>query len=352
MHPLLVRLSLGELGLPLLPALLALTFVGLTVVLLAVLARRRALFLAGAALSVAALGFAVRLRGQTLSPGALLVSSFGASCALALGVSWVVVTRGARARGLDVERVGWVLFLTLGAALLGARVAYVVTSPEHGLFDVLALSRGGLSAAGAFLGGLLALGVAAPRAGLRALGVLDLIAPALAFSVISLRLGCLLQGCDYGPALDASAPAALRALGTLERWPDTFELGAGPPALLAQIAQGAVAASATTTAPAHPTPLYEALLGLGLLAGALWLSKRQRFEGQTGLAVLGGYALGAATLSPLFADPERAALSPWLFLGLGLGVGATWLTLFRRSAVGIAAASAVTSAPSGDSSRR
>src|SRR6478736_5890164 len=104
MHPLLVRLPLGAFGLPLLPALLALTLVGLGVVALGALLRRRSLFLLGVAFSVTTLGFALHFRGQTLATGPLVVSSFGAACALALGVGVAITMRSGKKLGLDEEK--------------------------------------------------------------------------------------------------------------------------------------------------------------------------------------------------------------------------------------------------------
>lgn len=331
MHPLLVRLPLGEFGLPLFPALLALTLLAFGVLALGVLVRRRSLFLLGVAFSVATLGTALHFRGHTFAAGPLVVSSFGALCALALGVGSLMVTRGARRFGLSEERAGWVLFATLSGALLGARVLYVLMAPLAAVGEALSFSSGGLSAAGAFVGGGLGLYASARRFAVDPLHFLDALAPALAFSIIALRLGCLLQGCDYGPLLGDSAPGVLRALGTLPRWPDELELGAGPPLLLTQIARGAVTAQASMSLPAHPTPLYEALLGAALLALSLGAVKRQKFAGQLGLAVVGGYSLATAALSPLIADPERGRATPWIFLGLGVVALSLWASLWRRS---------------------
>jgi prolipoprotein diacylglyceryltransferase len=172
--------------------------------------------------------------------------------------------------------------------------------------------------------------LASRRFGLAFLRVLDVAAPALAFAVVCVRLGCFLQGCDYGPLLGEGAPALVKRLGTLSRWPLSLELGAGPPMLLTQIAHGAVDAGAAASVPAHPTPLYEALLGLVLLGAVVGLSRSRRFVGQAGLAVVAGYGLVGAALSPLIVDDERGALTTWLFLALGVAASVTWALLWRR----------------------
>ncbi len=331
MHPLLVRLPLGEFGLPLFPVLLAATLLGLGVVALGVLLRRRSLFLIGVALSVTTLGSALHFRGHTVAAGPLVVSSFGALCALALGVGVVMAVRGARRLGLSEEHFGWVLLATVSGALLGARVLYVLMAPVSTLGSAPSFAGGGLSAAGAFVGGAVGLCASARRFALDPLRLIDALGPSVAFAVVLLRLGCLLQGCDYGPVLGDAAPGALRSLGTLPRWPDELELGAGPPLLLTQAARGIVTAQASVSLPAHPTPLYEALLGAVLLALSLWAVKRQKFAGQIGLAGVGGYALATAALSPLIVDPERGRATPWIFLGVGLAAWALWMARWRRS---------------------
>jgi prolipoprotein diacylglyceryltransferase len=331
MHPLLVKLSLGGFGVPLLPVLLAIFVLGLGVIALGVLARQRAPFLLGCALSVAALGFALRPPFETLSLGALRISSFGALCALSLGLGWTLSHHEADRQGLERAPFGWVLFTALASAVVGARLLYVVMHPPSAWSAALDFASGGLSGAGAWLGGLLGSWLASRRFGLGFLRVLDVAAPALAFAVVCVRLGCFLQGCDYGPLLGEGAPAFVKRLGTLSRWPLELGLGSGPPMLLTQISRGALEASAVTSAPAHPTPLYEALLGLGLLGAAVGLSRSPRFVGQAGLGVVGGYALAGAALSPLIVDAERGALTTWLFLALGVAAAAAWALLWRRA---------------------
>jgi prolipoprotein diacylglyceryltransferase len=331
MHPLLLKLSLGGSGVPLLPVLVAIAVLGLGAIALGVLARQRAAFLLGCALSVVAVGFALRPPFETLSMGVLRVSSFGALCALSLGLGWTLTHHEAERQGLDRARFGWVLFTALAAAVAGARLLYVAMHPPSAWSSALDFARGGLSGAGAWLGGLLGLWLASRRFGLGFLRVLDVAAPALAFAVVCVRLGCFLQGCDYGPLLGEGAPAFVKRLGTLSRWPLDLELGAGPPMLLTQIARGALEAGAVKSAPAHPTPLYEAFLGLGLLGAAVGLSRSPRFVGQAGLGVVGGYALAGAALSPLIVDAERGALTTWLFLLLGLAASVAWAFLWRRA---------------------
>src|SRR6185295_2298765 len=94
------------------------------------------------------------------------------------------------------------------------------------------------------------------------------------------RLGCWLEGCDFGRSLSAAAPAWLARLGTFP---------GQSPAWVAQVLAGSLAPSAGASAPVHPTELYESACGALLVALALALGRRQRAAGTTALSVLAGY---------------------------------------------------------------
>ncbi len=330
MHPLLLRISLGGFEVPLVVAVAAAALLGVATLSLGVLARRRAVLFLGGALCVVALGFAVRGPSAPVPARSLDVTSFGAASALAVGLGWALTRVEARRFAVEREALDWVLLAAVVSALVGARVLFVATVHGAPWRSVMDLGGGGLSGAGAWLGGLFGAWLAARRWNVGYLRVLDAAAPALAFAIVCVRLGCFLQGCDYGPVLGDSAPSFLQKAGTLGRWPVELGLGAGPPLLLEQIQGSVVELGAAFTAPAHPTPLYEALVGLGLLAGLALLSRRRRFVGQAGLAVVAGYALFTAALSPLVVGAERSAFTPWLFVGLGLAAGFLWLERWWR----------------------
>ena len=143
-------------------------------------------------------------------------------------VAALYAMRAFRRQGWDTSLVIPGIMLTALAALLGARV--------HGL-----LIHRGLS----FFGGL-ALGAAAALGYFRARGLpvasaADAVAPIAPALYAMLRLGCFLNGDDYGPP--TSLPWGLR-----------FPLGRPP-----------------TPEPVHPTQLYEMVLMLPVF---LWLTRR------------------------------------------------------------------------------
>jgi hypothetical protein len=62
----------------------------------------------------------------------------------------------------------------------------------------------------------------------------------------------------------------------------------------------------------QPVQLYEAVLGLGLLLGACYLTPRRRFHGQVGLTLLFAYAVMRFLLEALRGDPARGFFGPHL----------------------------------------
>src|SRR5690606_5601231 len=127
-------------------------------------------------------------------------------------------------------------------ALVFARVGFVAASsarlPELELF---ALRQGGLLGAGALLG---ALGTAAWFLRKRPQCFwqwLDAGAPVLASGVVLIRVGCYLEGCDFGTRLAESSPEWLCALGSFPRWgdPDVAPVF-GAPAWIEQVKGGSL----------------------------------------------------------------------------------------------------------------
>lgn len=150
----------------------------------------------------------------------------------------------------------------------------------------------------------------------------DVLAPSLALGHAVGRLGCLANGCCYGRRCD---------------WPWGIHYPAryGLP-----------------DAPLHPAPLYEALLGLGLAAGLVWLFRRRRFDGQVFAVYLVGYGLVRGAVEFFRGDYPAASLrwgfvtpAHWVSVGLlVLGSGVYW---YRRggSVVGAVSEPRPVSAP-------
>ncbi|MFZ4506361.1 MAG: prolipoprotein diacylglyceryl transferase [Fimbriimonas sp.] len=133
--------------------------------------------------------------------GVLKIHSFGVMLLIAFFAGlWLAKARAAKL-GLPPEGVGDMLFWTLIAGVLGARIAYIIQHvPDYaGHWDrLLTLQFQGLTSfGGVILGGALAI-VWARRAKWSVRTMLDVLAPAFILGHIIGRFGCLLNGCCYG----------------------------------------------------------------------------------------------------------------------------------------------------------
>lgn len=158
--------------------------------------------------------------------------------------------RSARAGGVDaatlVDALGWVV----PAALVGARLFHLLSSPEHYLLQPADAwsTRGGLALWGAIAAGALAGLLVARSRHLPAFRLLDWAAPGLALGEAVGRIGCLIDGSNLGPP--TTLPWAVLYAQPLAQPPD-FVL------------------------PRHPTPAYHALAALASFV-VLVIVRRQR----------------------------------------------------------------------------
>jgi prolipoprotein diacylglyceryltransferase len=208
----------------------------------------------------------------------------------------------------------WVVFAggVVGAAIGSVGLALVLRLPRLVLtglwsgFEVMAMGA---------LGGMV-LGVAATAwwRGEGTARLLDRLALPLGAMVAIARLGCFSAGCDFG------RPSGL---------PWAVSFGAGSPAWHQHRRLGVIAADAASSAPVHPTQLYEAGLGLAMMVVAWRLRRVPRAGSQlVGTAVT--YALGRGALEWLRADEGRGMVGglstpQWLCLAV-LAAALWWVT--------------------------
>jgi phosphatidylglycerol:prolipoprotein diacylglycerol transferase len=169
---------------------------------------------------------------------------------------------------------------------------------------------------GALFGVVLGTGLAARWAQVGIALALDVLSPVLGIMVLCGRIGCLFAGCDFG------RPSNL---------PWAISYSAGTPAFDAQVQSALISAEAAWSLPVHPTQLYEALLGLGMLLVAARKPRRNGF----GLAsVLGCYALGRFFIEFLRGDAQPRTLGldvpQWLSVMVLCGIG-YWATRGGRA---------------------
>jgi phosphatidylglycerol:prolipoprotein diacylglycerol transferase len=232
------------------------------------------------------------------------VPAFGVMLALAASVSLGWAARRAQQRGLEAE-----LFLNsmvgvLLAALLGARLGYFWFFPQrfwaHPLESLL--SPGGLVWYTGMLGAMAALMFATKACRVGFWPLASILAVPASLGLALGRLGCLLAGCCYG------GPCHLP-------WAITYP--EGHPTHAWGLAAVAV----------HPSPLYESLGALALMAALLWVERRQGPQTNSAALFLVGYGALRCLLECFRGDRLVWALglsaSQWIGLGMiALGLGA------------------------------
>ena len=323
MHPILFTLPLPTLEFPLLPALLALAFAGLCVAAYAEWHKARAITVFGAALAGTATYACFSLSGQRVTLGAVQVPTWGGLLALWLVLAWRLCSSNAERCGLERRWAGDCFVIAALTALVAARVTYVLASAGRAPdLDMFALRQGGLSGMAALLGALSGAAWFARHQKVSFWRWLDASAASLALGAALIRIGCYLEGCDFGIAQPAQAPTWLRALGSFPRWgdPDAAPVF-GAAAWTAQVKHGLLAPEHTHSLAVEPVQLYEALAAL-LLLGLVWyLEPRRRFHGQVGLTLVFGYAVVRFVLEALRGDFDRGLFGPHLEPGVYLPLG-------------------------------
>jgi phosphatidylglycerol---prolipoprotein diacylglyceryl transferase len=276
--------------------------------------RNNALLLAGGA---AALAYV--LRGVSFTASGLPIYSYGVALGLSLVIGWYLVLALSKRDKLAVDAMANAYVIAAVVGLACSRLLYVATNWNefHALSDVFALRRGGLVAYGGFIGAFVGSVLYVHREKLKVLPWLDVGAPALAAGLTISRIGCYVYGCDYGKRLSDTAPAWLQRLGTFPHWVGAAaEAGDGSPAfahhrdLAVTTVMRADLFKRDASFPVHPAQLYEAMLGLALLALLFWLRPRRAFKGQSFFVLVVVYGVARFGLEYLRDDPERRMWGP------------------------------------------
>jgi phosphatidylglycerol:prolipoprotein diacylglycerol transferase len=179
--------------------------------------------------------------------GPFKLHSFGLMMALSFLVTTILAARRFRTLGLDPDRATELGLGAMIGGVIGAKIYYLIDHWELALADPLPMifSGSGLTWYGGFLGGVIGTLLVARRRGLPLLWLCDFAGPHVAIGYAIGRMGCLLNGDDYGRPTDVP-------------WAMTFPKGAPP-----------------TTTPVHPTQLYEVAGGLIAFVLLLRFSKER-----------------------------------------------------------------------------
>ena len=315
MHPVLVEVPWPELGLPVWPAFVLLAIGGAVLGVAAARRKSRSAAVLGAVLAVAALTLAITSRGSRFSAGPFEVRAWGVLFAGALFAGSLVAIRRGVARGVERELVARACIAASVGGVIGARLVWVLLHPvaTGSVEGTVAFYQGGLSVWGGLVGGISGAALSANRSGAPLFALLDLAAPSLGVGVALTRLGCFLEGCDFGVPLGKSAPRFIAALGTFPK---------DSPAWSSHVLSRGLSPTAVTSLPVHPTELYEVAGGAALVALALALGRRKLPPGAVFAAAVLGYLLLRVSLDSLRDDSAEMWVSRALLLLVILGTGA------------------------------
>jgi phosphatidylglycerol:prolipoprotein diacylglycerol transferase len=246
------------------------------------------------------------------SPGAIAIQIgpvairwYGLLIATAVFLGIFLAEREARRRGEDPEQLINVAVIAIIAALVGARLYYVLFNWDHYALSpwrIFAVWEGGLAIHGGLLAGVSAGAFVAWRRSLPALAYLDIAAPPLALGQAIGRWGNFFNQEAFGTPTDLP-------------WKLYIDPGHRPPHL-------------AEYAYFHPTFLYESiwdfvvfLLLFGLLRKRLEAVRGALFLSYLGLYSLGRFFIEGLRIDSLMLGPFRAAQIMSLVLVLCSVVG-------------------------------
>lgn len=142
------------------------------------------------------------------------IYTYGFFVALAVLISYLLVSRRANVFGIDEGLAGDLVFLLFVAGVIGARLFYVVQHFEDyhtDLWKVFSIAEGGLVWYGGFLVSASAGLIVAMWRRWPILRICDLFAPVIPLAHAIGRIGCFFNGCCYGR--ETNAPFGLTIPG-------------------------------------------------------------------------------------------------------------------------------------------
>jgi phosphatidylglycerol---prolipoprotein diacylglyceryl transferase len=246
------------------------------------------------------------------------VHSYGFMLAMAFLIAIVGIGKLAKKENISYETVIDLATWILIGAVVGARLAYVITEYQYFLhapwWEAFKVNSGGLAFHGGLFGGFLAGFWFLKRKRIFPWRLADIMTPFIALGYSIVRIGCLLNGCCYGKV--ATVPWALRC-------------------------------AANDSLLRYPTQLYS-MVGSLILFGILWKFRNHRqFPGFLFLLYVGLYSIMRYIVEIYRESPM---VFPWLSLAqlvcIILGIVAFGLIgvlewRYRKKGAGMDAASEV-----------
>ena len=140
-----------------------------------------------------------------ISIGHFMVRWYGIFIGLAVAVGMWLTVREAKRKGINQDHIQNAALWVLPAGIVGARLLHVIDDwPNHAANPWTIVGTDGLAIFGALIGGLLAL-VAYTRAHRVSLWLFaDTVAPGLPLAQAIGRIGCFINGCNFGWQTDGT----------------------------------------------------------------------------------------------------------------------------------------------------
>lgn len=178
--------------------------------------------------------------------------SFDPSILVTVGflTTLVLAMKQAQQEGLDQKSMFWFGAWGIVGALIGGHLLHVLQQPKELAADPMLIFRvmeGGKAVFGAFLGAVFAGWLYLRRRREPFLPYGDAAVPAIALGYGIVRIGCFLNGDDFG-----TVSSVLWAV----RFPP------GTDAFFRHLEHGLISAGSTASLPVHPTQLYHVAVGL------------------------------------------------------------------------------------------
>lgn len=138
--------------------------------------------------------------------GHFRVNAYGAMLIIGFFVGIISAVQLGKRRGIPAQKIYDLAIIILLAAIIGARLLYLLITDDAGPFfdlnEVLQSGLGGLSFHGGLIAGLLTAIIYCWRTKISFWRLADTMAPSVAIGYAITRIGCFLNGCCYGRHTD------------------------------------------------------------------------------------------------------------------------------------------------------
>lgn len=206
------------------------------------------------------------------------VYSYGFMLMIAFLVAISIARWRARKEGIDPNKISDLAIYIVCAAILGARIFFVVQffdNYKDNLLGVFKIYEGGLVYYGGLFAGTITGFLFIKKHRLPLLKTIDAVIPSGAIGLGLGRIGCFLNGCCFGKVAH-HIPWAVQFPRTM----DKAGMIDGSPAFLHQYDLGLLHLSDAHSLPVHPTQLYSFLSDLALFFILIAFLRYRRRDGE------------------------------------------------------------------------